>query len=403
MRILFIWNYHYFPREKGKSRFSDLLEAICQCGHEVEVVCSAFYHMGKTFRDIEDPYFSSLPYRVHFINEKGYKRNISLRRFSSIQAFNKGVADYLSNHEPVDIVYVPVPSNELGSIAESFAKRVGAKCIIDVEDLWPESFRMVVPTKPLYKLFFGRAEKRRANLFANADAIVGVSQTYVDLARQSIQSNVPTVVAPIGSDVGYVHKLRESFSSRKPKDEFWIAYIGTLSKSYDLNTPIEALDALSKASQNQFVLKVMGSGPDAEKIKKFASKRNARVDFLGLLPYEEMCNVLFDCDIALNPIIGSSVSSLINKVADYAAVGLPVINTQQSKEYQELLERYSSGINCDPQNTISMQRAIMYAYRHPKWLAKARLGAEKMAIEVFDRDKSQRDILSLIDHLGGQR
>ena len=49
-KLLFIWNYHYFPFEKGKSRFSDLLEAFVKEGYQVEVVTSSFYHMFLRFR-----------------------------------------------------------------------------------------------------------------------------------------------------------------------------------------------------------------------------------------------------------------------------------------------------------------------------------------------------------------
>ena len=53
-KLLFIWNYHYFPFEKGKSRFSDLLDAFVKEGYQVEVVTSSFYHMNSTPKNSVD-------------------------------------------------------------------------------------------------------------------------------------------------------------------------------------------------------------------------------------------------------------------------------------------------------------------------------------------------------------
>lgn len=59
-----------------------------------------------------------------------------------------------------------------------------------------------------------------------------------------------------------------------------------------------------------------------------------------------MCGALVACDMAVNPIVGTSIASNINKHADYAASGKPVLNTQKSDEYRKLIDKYQMGFNC---------------------------------------------------------
>jgi glycosyltransferase involved in cell wall biosynthesis len=94
----------------------------------------------------------------------------------------------------------------------------------------------------------------------------------------------------------------------------------------------------------------------------------------------------------VNPIVKKSAGSIINKVGDYAAAGLAVINTQESLEYRNLLEKYNCGINCENGNCEDVAKAIEWMIDHP--LERIAMGkqARKMAEDLFDRDKSYQNI-----------
>jgi len=55
-----------------------------------------------------------------------------------------------------------------------------------------------------------------------------------------------------------------------------------------------------------------------------------------------MVGLLCACQIAINPIKSKSAGSIINKVGDYAAAGLPVINSQENEEYRRLIKEKES-------------------------------------------------------------
>ena len=192
-KILFIWNYFYFPFEKGKSRFCDLVDSFVKAGYDVEVICSSFYHMGKTARNTEDPRYQSLGFKATFVSEPGYRKNVSFARIRSLGLFNRRVRALLAHHDPVGVVYVPVPSMELASIAEKWSRRTGSKCLIDVEDLWPESFQMIIRPRWLCRLLLWPLKIKADQAYRGADAVVAVSQTYMSLdeaVKLILQSSV---------------------------------------------------------------------------------------------------------------------------------------------------------------------------------------------------------------------
>ncbi len=133
-------------------------------------------------------------------------------------------------------------------------------------------------------------------------------------------------------------------------NEIWLGYAGSLSTSYDLPSVFEVMKMCNDPNL-RFI--VMGDG--ARRTEFEEKSQGLNVTFLGRLPYDKMCGVLVACDIVVNPIVGASIASIINKHADYAASGKPVINTQRSDEYRSLIEKYKMGINCNSSSNLATQ------------------------------------------------
>ena len=109
------------------------------------------------------------------------------------------------------------------------------------------------------------------------------------------------------------------------------------------------------------------------------------------------------CDVAVNPIVGRSVSSIINKVSDYAAAGIPVINTQNSKEYRDILDRYEAGISVENGNIRELAHAIRKFYCDTDYKAEVGSNAKKMFEEVFNRSKNYPRLIYKIEELLGDQ
>ena len=123
---------------------------------------------------------------------------------------------------------------------------------------------------------------------------------------------------------------------------------------------------------------------------------------MGFLEYGKMMSILMKCDVAINPIVGKSVASVINKVSDYAMAALPVINTQNSEEYRCLLKNYDCGINCVNGDSRSVAQAIRMLCDNEEIRIKMGLNAKKLGENCFDRQKTYPKIQNLIYELAGR-
>lgn len=137
------------------------------------------------------------------------------------------------------------------------------------------------------------------------------------------------------------------------------------------------------------------------RFKAYAVLNEVETDFMGRLPYEEMVSYLKSSDIAVNPITKGAAQSIINKHGDYAAAGLPVISTQECREYRELLVKYQAGINCPPNSVSHVVQAMKFLILHDEERENMARGSRKMAEELFDRRYTNRKIIEAIVNKAG--
>jgi glycosyltransferase involved in cell wall biosynthesis len=145
---------------------------------------------------------------------------------------------------------------------------------------------------------------------------------------------------------------------------------------------------------------IMGDGPLKDKFAKLSSEEEINVIFTGRLAYDEMCSVLRACDMAINPIMQGAAQSIINKHADYAMAGLPVINTQENEEYRDLLKAYQCGVNCEPGSVNDIAKALDTLIASSKMRKTMGAGSRRMAEEKFDREQTYKEIYKIIEKKG---
>ncbi len=395
--VLLIANYWHFEEEKASSRYRSFADILCK-EYNLEVITSTFCHLKKTQRDEQALGLDKLEYKMTLQYEPGYPKNICLRRILSYTKFGKNVLKYLKARKKPDCIIVSVPSLVVADCVTQFAKKNGIPVIIDVQDLWPEAFKMALNIPVVSDILFYPMKRQARRIYRNADEIMAVSDTYVSLAKEQ-NPNCGGLSIYIGTDSELVKSKMSTCSVNKPEDEFWIGYVGALGHSYDIKSCILALKRIKEQGVDNAVFKVMGEGVLRKEFEEFAETQGVRCDFTGLLEYGQMMRTLSACDIALNPIVGTSVSSIINKVSDYAAAGMPVVNTQNSEEYRRLLEEYEAGINVENGNHEALADAILRLYRDADQRSHMRQNAYRMFEEKFDRQKTYHKLVSKIEEL----
>ena len=396
MKILMIANYIVFPSEGGNSRFTYLLDKIDCKKNKVELITSNFRHGTKTRRFLPNEYLNNIDYKVTLIDEPGYKKNVSLKRIYSHKKLAKNMFKYLRNiNDKPDVIYCAIPSLDVASIALKYAQKNNIKFILDIQDLWPESFKMAINIPIICDILFYPMTKKANYIYSNANQIVAVSDTYVNRALK-VNKNVNKGLSVfLGTDLSYFDKCAEENKMELKDNMIRIGYIGTLGTSYDIKSVIDAIKLLNDKGIKNIKFVVIGDGPLRNEFESYANSKNICSEFTGRLNYPEMVGYLCSCDIVVNPIIGTSVASIINKVGDYAAAGLPVINTQNSEEYRNLLDEYKAGLNCENGNIKDIADKIELLIRDVKLRKKLGKCNRKLAEEKFDRNLTYSFITDL--------
>ncbi len=395
-KILIIANFTKLPWEQGNSRFPYIIDLINKEKYDVELVTSSFSHGDKRQRE-KQPEEMKLDYQITLIDEPGYKKNVSLKRFYSHHVFAKNVEKHLGQIEKPDVIYSAVPSLDVAKVAAKYAENNDIKFIIDIQDLWPEAFKMVFNIPIISDIIFYPMKKKADYIYSKANCIVAVSKTYANRAAIVNKKFEKKLSVFLGTDLEKFDETKEKNQITHNDDVIRIAYVGTLGSSYDIKCVIDSIKILNDKGIKNILFVLMGNGPLQEDFEAYAKEQKVNCDFTGRLAYDEMIGRLCACQIAVNPIRKGSAGSIINKVGDYAAAGLPVVNTQESKEYRKLVEDYQIGYNVENGNTVELAEKIELLYKDENLRERLGKNNRKLAEEKFDRARTYREIKELIE------
>ena len=164
--------------ERTNGRFSYLAHLLKKRGHEVEVITTTFFHgTKKQFKRVPKQYEG---YKITTLYEPGYASNVSLRRFYSHYILAQNIIKYLNNRKHPDIAYVAVPSLSVAEAVAKWCEKNHIRLVIDIQDLWPEAFKMVLRVPILNDIVIFPMKLQANRIYSLADDIIAVSQTYAD-------------------------------------------------------------------------------------------------------------------------------------------------------------------------------------------------------------------------------
>lgn len=393
--ILLVTNYWHFKIEKESSRYLFLADLISKENDlSLEIVTSTFYHATKKQRRYSNEFLNSFQYKISLIDEPGYKKNISIKRLYSHNVFAKNVLKYLKKRKKPDLIYLVVPSLDVANQVSKYANHNKIPLIVDIQDLWPEAFKMAIDIPIISDVLFYPMMKKANKIYSRADKILAVSKTYVQRGLRVNKKDKEGLSVYIGSDLNYANECIDQYKINHIDSKFWITYVGALGHSYDIKLIIDAIKNLNKKGISNIKFNVLGDGPLKNEFEKYAEKKDVDVYFPGMIKYPEMMGILSSSEAAVNPIVKKSVSSIINKVGDYASAGVPVINTQNSDEYRNLLEENNAGINCDTLNDV--EDAIRLLYENSSIQKEMANASKKIGEKYFDRNLTYKKIIDLI-------
>ncbi len=372
-------------------RFLYVAKMLKKQGHDVEIVTSDFYHVTKKHRDKPE---AEQGFPIVFLPEPGYPSNVCLQRFRSHYTWGRNVIEYIKKRKKPDVIYCAIPSLTGPYLVAKYCEKNKIRFVIDVQDIWPEAFEMVLNIPGVSHLIFTPFRMLVNGSYKRADAVCGVSDTYVQRALKVNNKCKTGTPVFLGTELAVFDRFaEENPAPERTGDEIWLAYCGTLGSSYDLTCVIDAL-AILKDERIRFI--VMGDGPRMEEFQNYAKEKEVNAQFMGRMPYHRMCGMLKGCDITVNPISHNAAQSIINKHADYAASDLPVISTQENEEYRDLIEEYQMGFNCRNNDAEDLAEKLKKLADNPQLRKTMGANARKCAEERFDRKKSYQQLINVI-------
>ncbi len=390
---------------RGYTRFRAIAEALVEAGFEVDLITSTFQHWDKAQRNTTRACYQDLPYRVRFVFEPGYRKNLDVRRINSHRILARNLRGFFKsrfadNLHAYDLIYSEIPPNDMARACAEIARSQGIPYVCDVNDLWPEAMRMAVDVPVVSDVAFAPFALDARRTYRLISAAVGTSDEYAD--RPGLDRTAPyekrTVYVGNNVAVFDTGAAARAEEVEKPDGEIWVIYAGMLGASYDIVTLVKAVK-IAGLKDERIRLKLLGDGPDRQKLEALAAEEAAPVDFVGYQPYEGMAAYLCASDMTVNSLVKSAAQSIVTKIGDYCAAGIPLINTGSSPEMRGKVDEWGIGVNVVAEDAQLLADVILKLAADPEMCAQMGVRARAVAEERFDQAHSYQVIVDLVRSL----
>lgn len=387
---------------KGATRYVYLATLLHEHGYDVDFITSGFQHWEKRQRDVEHFDAGTDAYTIRFIEEPFYPKNMCPQRIWAHHVAAKRVSEYFNEHHDYDLIYCQIPPNDVAREIGKAAQKFNIPFVVDVNDLWPEAFRVAFDVPVLSDILFAPFYRQAKAVYQMADAVVGTSDEYRERGLRDARAGIPSETVYVGNqlcefDAGVTaHALQID----KPAGDIWVSYAGTLSACYDLETLVKAM-ALVQKTHPEAKLQILGDGSERDNLKAAAHSSGAEVVFHGYLPYSQMAAWLSKSDITINSLVEKAAQSIVTKIGDYLAAGKPMVNTSCSKEFRVKVEADGFGVNVKPGDAEGMAEVLVDLIEDPQRRSRMGERARAIAEEQFDRPHSYLKTVRLIEELIG--
>lgn len=388
---------------KGYTRFRFLSEFLVQNGFQVDLITTSFQHWEKKQRNLKECFKVKYPFKLKFIYEPGYNKNIDPKRIFSHHIASKNLKKYLYDKGDYDLIYSEIPPNDVAKEIALYCNHKGIPYIVDVNDLWPEAMKMALDVPIVSDVLFHPFLRDAEKVYSLVSGVIGTSDEYRDRPFKNNNRNIPKDTVYVGNEIEVFDQgtVDNWDKVEKPEGEFWVTYAGTLGASYDIETMIEAQSILQKRGYDNVRTQILGGGPDEEKLHLLADELKANVKFRGYQSYDMMAAYLKKSDILVNSFVKKAPQSIVTKIGDYLAAGKPMINTCSSPEFRNKVEADNFGINIEAENPEILADAIESLLKNEAQREVYGRNARNIAEQQFDRKMAYRKIITMIDELLG--
>lgn len=295
-----------------------------------------------------------------------------------------------------DFLMVESPPLFLGYSAMRLSKKLKAKLIFNVSDLWPESAEKlgIVSNKQL----LGLAYRLERKCYEQSTLITGQTMGIVSDITERFP-NKKVYWLPNGVDVSFYDP--EKYSSKGfrekngfKKEDILFFYGGILGHAQGLQTVLRAAALLKDQPQIQIILQ--GTGPVKEELIAIQTNLGAdNVHFLDPVPKNEMPFVLKDVDVALVPLkkLDLFLGAIPSKIFEALAMQKALLLGVEGEAKLHFIDRADAGLYFEPENERDLADKMITLANNVELIQQKGINGRNYVKQHFNRNKIAEDFI----------
>lgn len=406
MKILILTQY--YPPEIGapQNRLHELAVRLQKTGVEVEVLTAMPNYPKMEIMEA---------YRGGKIREEIID-GIRVKRAKIFVSKSKGIFARLLNYfsfvftsyfrgrrlEKADFLMVESPPLFLGYSAMRLAKKLNAKLIFNVSDLWPESAEKMGVVNNRRLLFL--AYKLERKCYQKSTLVTGQTQGIVDNIKHRFP-DTRVFWLPNGVDVDFYDPekiqagdLRTEVGAKKEDVLFF--YGGIIGHAQGLETLLEAAKLLE--NRDDFKIILQGAGPVKDSLLKMKKELNLNnVVFREPVQKSEMPSILKSVDVALVPLRKLDIfqGAIPSKIFEAQAMKLPLLLGVDGEAKRHFIDTAKSGVYFEPENAKNLSECMIEMIENREKLITMGENARTYVNENFNRNVIAENLIEELNTL----
>ena len=365
MKNIWFINEHDAPPEFEKTRRRyDMCKYLLRLEkYKLHIICGAFLHGTQnkyTYGENQEKNVNIDGIDVHIL--KGVKYGSNIKRIFSMLVFMLRLIffKFLKNDKP-DIIYASSPHLFAALGALMLAKKNKAKYILEIRDLWPETWvqMKIIKKNGIIHRFFLKLEKY---LYKKADRIVFLGENFNYILSLGIDRNK---LYSVNNGVDLEEFDKDMSSPIKLNSEkFNITYTGSIGVANNLDT---LLDLAKLIDNDAIIFNIVGHGPLKEHLKNRVQKEK----ILNIRFYDPIDKILVPSllrssqvlIILLLDIELYQVGISPNKLFEYFASSRPILF--YGNTVSDYVAKSNSGISVPAGDVTKLRDACLKLYNMP--------------------------------------
>lgn len=299
-----------------------------------------------------------------------------------------------------DFLMVESPPLFLGYSAMALKRRLKAKLIFNVSDLWPESAeKLGIVNNKLLLGFAYRLEKR---CYDQATLITGQTQGIVDNIKDRFgYDNVHWLPNGVNLDFYNPNAVIPSDLREKENllvDDVVFFYGGIIGYAQGLETLLYAAQKVLNHKEIKIVLQ--GAGPvKKELMEKADSMGLNNVIFREPVAKTDMPGILKSVDIALVPLKKLAIfeGAIPSKIFEALSMEIPLLLAVGGEAKDHFVDKAKCALFCEPENAEEMAEKMIYLAKNIEERNKMGSNGRAYANEHFNRNKIAENLTVLLN------